>query len=234
MLNQYNINVFCVHSVSFVLSISRSNFYYKPAFASNSDLELMRKIDEIYLQHQYFGSRRIMQTLNRLGYNIGRKKTSNLMKEMGIEALYPKPRTTTIHKNHTKYPYLLKGLTIVKPNYVWAADITYIPMPQGFMYLVAIIDWFSRYIIGWELSNSLDNHFCISLLEKSLRQGKPYIFNTDQGVQFTSSNWVNCLKTNGVKISMDGKGRAIDNIIIERFWRSIKYELIYLSPVDTG
>ena len=216
-----------------LLSISRSNFYYKPATLSCVDLEIMQKIDEIYLEHQYFGSRRITESLNRLGYLVGRKKTSSLMKKMGIEALYPKPKTTMTNKSHKKYPYLLKGLSIQAPNYVWAADITYIPMPQGFMYLVAIIDWFSRYIIGWELSNSLDSYFCVSLLESLLQQTKPYICNTDQGVQFTSTGWIECLEVNQVKISMDGKGRAIDNIIVERFWRSLKHESIYLNPVDT-
>ena len=218
-----------------LLGVNRSSYYYKPVAATGEELTLMQKIDEIYLKHPYYGSRRITVTLNN-EHNIivNRKRVLRLMKLMGIEAIYPRPKTTIGNKQHQKYPYLLKDIDIDKPNQVWAADITYIPMSKGFLYLVAIIDWFSRYIISWELSNTLDSFFCLEALERGLGIIVPDICNTDQGSQFTGNLWTQCLSANNVKISMDGKGRAIDNIIIERFFRSLKYEEIYINPCDTG
>ena len=216
-----------------LLSLNRTTTYYRPVSISSTDLEIMRNIDEIYLKCPFYGARRISWQLKQQGIFAGRKKVASFMEVMGIEALYPKPRTTIPNKQHKKYPYLLSDIDITYPNQVWAADITYIPMQRGFMYLVAIIDWFSRYLIGYELSNSLDSYFCMEALNKAILYCKPVIFNTDQGSQFTSNNWCELLAENKIKISMDGKGRAIDNIIIERFFRSIKYELIYINPADS-
>lgn len=219
-----------------LLNINRSTFYYKPCLISKFDLDLMRRIDEIYLLYPFYGSRRIAALLNKeLGININRKKIQRLMRLMGIEAIYQKKKraTTIFAKNHKTYPYLLKNLEINKPGQVWCADITYIPMQNGFMYLIAIIDWFSRYILTYRLSNSLEIYFCLDALDNALNCNhyqKPEIFNTDQGCQFTSNQWTESLKNNDIKISMDGKGRWIDNVIIERFFRSLKYEEIYLNP----
>jgi putative transposase len=225
-----------------LLNINRSSYYYKPATASEIDLKIMRRIDEIYLDFPFYGSRKITVILNReFDIPINRKKTLRLMKLMGIEPIYQKAKKTTIaNKEHRIYPYLLRNITIGKVNQVWAADITYIPMRCGFMYLIAIIDWCSRYIIGYKLSNSLEKFFCLEALEEAFDNGskdnnkiKPEIFNTDQGSQFTSDKWTNIIINNDVRVSMDGKGRWIDNVIIERFFRSIKYEEIYINPCDS-
>jgi len=220
-----------------LLHINRSSYYYKPIKVSEIDLKIMRRIDEIYLDFPFYGSRKITAILNKeFNISINRKKILRLMKLIGIEPIYQKSKKTTIANKENKiYPYLLRNIIINKINQVWAADITYIPMRYGFMYLIAIIDWFSRYIIGYKLSNSLEIFFCLEALEESFDNNKikPEIFNTDQGSQFTSDKWVNFIVNNNVKVSMDGKGRWIDNVIIERFFRSLKYEEIYINPCDS-
>lgn len=199
------------------------------------NLELLRLIDELHLQYPFYGSRRITDELIERKYLVNRKRVSRLMRIAGIEAIYPKPKTTEIHPAHKKYPYLLANMRIVKPNQVWCADITYIPMASGFLYLVAVMDWYSRFVLSWSLSNSLQNDFCVNALEAALsRFGVPEIFNTDQGVQFTSLDFVRLLEAENISISMDGKGRAFDNIFIERLWRSVKYEEVYLKAYESG
>jgi putative transposase len=187
----------------------------------------MRAIDEEYLQHPYYGRRRMTIAMKQQGFNVGQTAIRTAMRVMGLEAIYPKPNLSIANKEHKKFPYLLRNLIIDHPNQAWAADITYIPLPTGFGYLFAIIDWFSRYVIEWELSNFLDTEFCTEALERGLVKKAPEIFNTDQGVQFTSNQFTEQLEKNGIKISMDGKGRALDNVFIERLWRSVKYEDIY-------
>ena len=221
-----------------LLNINRSSYYYKPVCVNEVDLKIMRRIDEIYLNFPFYGSRKITIILNKeFDIPINRKKVCRLMRLMGIEAIYQKAKKTTIaNKEHKIYPYLLRNTNIDAVNQVWAADITYIPMRHGFMYLIAIIDWSSRYIIGYKLSNSLEILFCLEALKESFdnnKKIKPEIFNTDQGSQFTSSKWTDIIISNNVKVSMDGKGRWIDNVIIERFFRSLKYEEIYINPCDT-
>lgn len=214
--------------------MNRSSFYYEPAKASESDLWLMREIDETYMRWPFYGSRRITAYLNRkfeAAWN--RKKIQRLMRIMEIEGVGPRPSTSKPHAKHEIYPYLLKGLEIIRPEQVWSTDITYIPMNRGFMYLVAIIDWFSRYVLAWELSNTQDVQFCMDALEMSFLKGLPEIFNTDQGSQFTSYVFTNRLKEKEIRISMDGKGRAIDNVFIERLWRSVKYENVYLQDYQS-
>ena len=193
----------------------------------------MRMIDAKYLERPFFGSRKMALWLGQQGCNVNRKRVQRLMRLMGIEAIYRKPRTTIRSKDSKVYPYLLRNVEVTHPNHVWCTDITYIPMRRGFMYLVAIMDWFSRHIIAWQLSNSLDTSFCLDALEESLRDAKPQIFNTDQGVQFTSSAFTSTLESHGIAISMDGRGRVLDNIFIERLWRTIKYEDIYLKDYET-
>jgi len=191
---------------------------------------LMNLIDRQYTETPFYGSRKMVAILERAGHFVNRKRVQNLMRTMGIKAIYPKPNLSKRRHEHKIYPYLLKGLSIEKPNYVWSTDITYIPMKKGFLYLVAVIDWFSRYVLSWRLSNTLTTDFCIEAVEEALENatGAPYIFNTDQGCQFTSKDFVNLIESSGIKMSMDGKGRALDNIIIERLWRSLKYEEVYL------
>lgn len=198
------------------------------------DLKLMRRIDEMHLKRPFYGSRRIRDGLQDEGYEINRKRVQRLMRQMGIRALYPKPRTSQPGKGHKIYPYLLRDLVIDRPNQVWATDISYIPMAKGFVYLVAVIDWYSRKVLSWRLSNSMDTDFCIEALEEALsRYGCPEIFNTDQGAQFTSEAFTDVLKEAGIDISMDGKGRWIDNVFVERLWRSVKYEEVYLKAYET-
>jgi putative transposase len=194
----------------------------------------MKLIDRQYLKTPFYGSRRMTDFLKDLGHMVNRKHVQRLMRLMSIEAMYPKPNTSKPNKEHKVYPYLLKNLKIDRPNQAWAVDITYIPMKKGFQYLVAIIDWYSRYIISWRLSNSLDKDFCIEALKDALKTGKPEIFNSDQGCQFTSTEFTDVLKEHSIQISMDGKGRCIDNIFIERFWRSLKYEEVYLKAYANG
>ena len=218
-----------------LLKLNRSSLYYRPRPESAANLELMRQIDMQYMIDPCFGSRRMQQHLLRAGYTVGRGKVRRLMKKMGITAIYQKPRTTIPDKAHKKYPYLLRDLEIDGPNQVWCTDITYIPVQQGFFYLVAIMDWYSRKVLSWRLSNTMDTRFCIEALEEALEKyGTPEIFNTDQGSQFTSDEWITVLKNAGVKISMDGKGRWMDNVFIERLWRSVKYECLFLHDWATG
>lgn len=218
-----------------LLGIARSTAYYRPIINSEEDF-YMKKIDEIYTAWPYFGSRRIRAILERRGYDIGRDRVCSLMRRMGIEAIYPKHRTTFPNAQHRKYPYLLKGLIICRPNHVWSTDITYIRLQHGFIYLVAILDWFSRYVLSFRISITLEDEFCIEALEESLERTIPEIFNSDQGSQFTGNGFTGVLESNKVQISMDSKGRAYDNIFTERLWRSVKYEEVYLknyqSPLE--
>jgi putative transposase len=217
-----------------LLELSRSSVYYKPVPLSARDLELMRQIDEIHLACPFYGSRKIRNELWARGHAVGRDRVRRLMRRMGIEALYIKPRLSASHPGHRKYPYLLRGLAITQANQVWTADITYIPMARGFCYLVAIMDWASRMVLSWRLSNTLDSAFCVDALEEAItRYGCPEIFNTDQGVQFTADAFTESLRSRNIAISMDGKGRWMDNVFIERLWKSVKYEDIYLKAYGT-
>ncbi len=218
-----------------VLAISRSSFYYAPKGESVENLALMRRIDELFLKYPFYGSRQMVRQLHREGLCIGRHRVRRLMRLMGLEAIYQPPRTSDPHPEHRVYPYLLKGLAIEAPNQVWCADITYIPVQRGFLYLVAIMDWATRHVLAWRLSNTMDASFCVEALNDALvRYGKPDIFNTDQGGQFTSLDFTGVLRQAGVAISMDGRGRYMDNIFIERLWRSLKYEAIYLHELTDG
>ena len=216
-----------------LLELNRSTWYYKPATDTAENLELMQRIDELYLKMPFLGSRRIAVKLSQPGREINRKRVQRLMRIMGLEGIHPKPRTSQSSPEHKIYPYLLRNLAVTRPNQVWCADITYIPMPKGFMYLVAIMDWYSRYVIGWRLSNTLDARFCLETLEDALIMNQPTIFNTDQGVQFTASGFTKRLEDAEVAVSMDGRGRFVDNIFIERLWRSLKYEDIYIKEYAT-
>lgn len=214
-----------------LLNISRSSAYYTAApTASDDDPVLMRLLDEIHLQLPFYGSRRLRDELGEYGWVVNRKRVRRLMQLMGLQALYPKPNTSKANQQHKVYPYLLRSLTINRPNQVWATDITYIPMHKGWLYLVAIMDWHSRKVLSWRLSNSLDTEFCIEALQEAIdRYGTPEIFNTDQGCQFTSTAFTDVLKNNAIRISMDGKGCWVDNVFVERLWRSLKYEEVYLK-----
>lgn len=213
-----------------LLALSRTSLYYEPVPVSERDLILMRLIDEIHLKYPDYGSRRIQDELEDLGHAVGRDHVSTLMRKMGIEAVYPKPRLSKPQPAHKIYPYLLRNKEIVRANHVWAADITYLPMARGFCYLMAILDWASRRVLAWRLSNTLDVSFCLEALEEALgRYGAPDIFNSDQGSQFTSEAFTEMLISHNVRISMGGKGRWVDNVFIERLWRSVKYEEVYLK-----
>jgi len=215
-----------------LLGLSRSTFYYEPTGAAPEDLRLMRRIDELYTACPFYGSRKITEALTRCGEEVNRKRVRRLMRIMGLEAIYPKPRLSAAGRGHKVYPYLLRGVKIERPDQVWSADITYVPLPSGFMYLAAVIDWFSRYVIAWKLSNTLDGSFCLEMLEEALRGGRPEVFNTDQGVQFTAAAFTGRLESAGVAVSMDGRGRALDNVFVERLWRSVKYEDIYIRGYE--
>ena len=216
-------------------SISRSSFYYEGKGETALNLELMRLIDEQFMETPYYGSRQMKRHLVRQGYCVGRKRVRRLMRKMGLTPIYQKPRTSEPHPEHRIYPYLLRDVPIDRPDHVWCADVTYIPMRRGFLYLVAIMDWASRKVLAWRLSNSMDASVCVEALEEALRRfGPPKIFNTDQGSQFTSFDFTQVLKDAGVKISMDGKGQWMDNVFIERLWRSLKYECVYLHAFETG
>jgi len=218
-----------------LLSISRSAFYYTPKGESAENLNLMRRIDELFLKYPFYGSRQMVRQLRRDGVCIGRHRVRRLMRLMGLQAIYQAPRTSDPHPAHRIYPYLLKRLAINRPNQVWCADITYIPVQRGFLYLVAIMDWATRHVLAWRLSNTMDAGFCIEALNEALaRHGRPEIFNTDQGSQFTSFDFTGVLKEAGITISMDGRGRCMDNIFIERLWRSLKYEAVYLHELTDG
>ena len=218
-----------------LLSISRSSFYYALKGESPMTLDLMRRIDELFLKYPFYGSRQMMSQLQREGVCIGRHRVRRLMKLMGLEAIYHAPRTSDPHPAHRIYPYLLRGLEITKPNHVWCADITYIPVKRGFLYLVAIMDWATRHVLAWKLSNTMDAGFCVEALKMALsKYGNPEIFNTDQGSQFTSYDFTGVLKDAEITISMDRRGRCMDNIFIERLWRSLKYEAVYLHELTDG
>jgi putative transposase len=217
-----------------ILQISRSSAYYKSAPVSDEETRLMRAIDEIHLEEPYLGSRKIASLLRMRGLAAGRTRVRTLMRKMGIEAVYKKPRLSRPHPEHKIYPYLLRGLTITEANGVWAADITYIPMARGFCYLVAIMDWASRKVLSWRLSNTLDTSFCTEALEEALtKYGTPDIFNTDQGSQFTSNEFTRILIDHGIRISMDSRGRWMDNVFIERLWKTVKYEEVYLKAYES-
>lgn len=218
-----------------LLKISRTSVYSQPKKIKQEDLDLMRLIDEQYLRTPNYGSRSMRNFLRRLGYKINRKRVQRLMRQMGLEAIYPKPKTSKPHPQHKVYPYLLRKMTIDRPNQVWCADITYIPLSRGFMYLIAVMDWHSRKVLSWRVSNTLDSSFCVEAVEEAIyRYGRPEVFNTDQGSQFTSEAFIKVLKTNGIRISMDGRGRFLDNIFIERLWWTLKYHYLYLRAFNNG
>jgi putative transposase len=216
-----------------LLNVSRSTWYYEPVGVDNEDLELMRAIDDLHLQHPFYGSRKLAHALHASGKAVNRKRVQRLMRVMGLESMAPKPSTSEPAPEHPKYPYLLRNLDICRVNQVWAADITYIPMATGFAYLVAIIDWYSRRVLSWRLSNTMDTSFCVEALQEALDGfGRPQIFNTDQGAQFTADDFTSVLRDAGVAISMDGRGRWTDNVFIERVWRSLKYEEVFLHAYE--
>ena len=216
-----------------LLQVNRAHLYYEPVTPDPDDLALMRHMDELHLKHPFFGSRMLTQMLKREGRSVNRKRIQRLMRLMGLESLAPKPHTSSAAPEHPKYPYLLRQLKVVRVNQVWASDITYIPMKRGFAYLVAVIDWYSRCVLSWKISPTLEADFCVKALEEALEAyPHPDIFNTDQGAQFTADAFIDVLRDHHIKISMDGKGRCIDNIFVERLWRSLKYEEVYLNEYD--
>jgi len=217
-----------------LLELSRSSLYYEPRPVSAADLALMRRLDELHLAHPFLGARKLAAMLKREGLAVGRRHVGTLLRRMGLEAIYRKRRTSLPNPGHTLYPYLLSGVAIERPNQVWAADITYLPMARGFLYLAAILDLASRKVLAWRLSNTLATDFCVEALQEALnRFGSPEIFNTDQGAQFTATAFSGVLQAQGVRISMDGKGRWIDNVFVERLWRSVKYEEVYLHAYES-
>jgi putative transposase len=217
-----------------LLSISRSGLYYRPRAVSAEDMTLMKLIDRQYLVTPFYGARRMVAWLKSQHYVVNRKRIRRLMRLMGLKAIYRRPRTSVPATGHKVYPYLLNGLQITRPNQVWAADVTYIPMARGFMYLVVIMDWYSRYVLSWRLSNTLEADFCVDTLEEALRKGRPDIFNSDQGSQFTSQEFIQVLERHNIRISMDGSGSYTDNLFIERLWRTVKYEEVYLKAYKDG
>ena len=212
-----------------LLGLNRSSYHYEPATETIENLRLMRRIDEQYLKTPYFGSRRMAIVPAGDGEEVNRKRVKRLMGLMGLEAIHPGPRTTVHNPDHKAYPYLLRGVKVERRDQVWSSDITYVPMHQGFMYLTAVIDWYSRHVLSWSLSNGLDGRSCLEALEEALGGGKPELFNTDQGVQYTARSFTGRLEEAGVLVSMDGRGRALDNVFVERLWRSLKYEEVYLK-----
>jgi putative transposase len=215
-----------------LLGLARSTFYYEPSGQDDLNLLLMRLIDEQYTRTPFYGSPKMTHWLRREGWAVNHKRVERLMREMGLQAALPRRNLSQSRKEHRKYPYLLGGMNIERPNQVWCSDITYVRMARGFVYLAAVMDWFSRYVLSWELSGSLDSTFCVDALKAALRQGRPEVFNTDQGSQFTSEEFTDCLLSSGVRISMDGRGRCFDNIFIERLWRTVKYEEVYLKDYE--
>jgi putative transposase len=223
-----------IQKQSKLLKVSRSSVYYKPRPLSEDELKLMRAIDELHLEHPFAGSRMLRDFLLRDGVRVGRRHMRTAMRRMGVEAIYRKPNTSKPAQGHKIYPYLLRNVAVTRANQVWSTDISYIPMKRGFVYLIAVIDWFSRRVLSWKLSITMDVSFCLEALDEALKKyGKPEIFNTDQGSQFTSIDFTGRLKKEGIAISMDGKGRWCDNVFVERFWRSIKYEEVYLHAYDS-
>ena len=218
-----------------LLGVSRSSYYYQPKEVAEEELTLLRLLDEQYMKTPFYGSRKFTVFLRSMGYEVNRKRVIRLMRQLGLQAIYPKRRTTIINPEHRVYPYLLRDLSIARANHVWCTDITYLPIGKGHFYLVAIMDWYSRRVLGWKISNTMDVDFCKRALEEALlNYGKPEIFNSDQGSQFTSKEFTERLQKEKVKISMDGRGRCYDNIFIERLWRSLKYELIYIQEFENG
>jgi putative transposase len=216
-----------------LLGLCRSSLYYQPAEETEENLRLMRLIDQEYTAHPFYGSRKMTKWLREVpGEEVNRKRVQRLMRLMGLEAIYPRPRLSLGGRGHRIYPYLLRDVAIERPDQVWSTDITYVPLAAGFMYLAATIDWYSRYVIAWRLSNTLEGSFCQEMLEEALGQGQPEVFNTDQGVQFTAATWTSRLEAAGVAVSMDGKGRYLDNIFVERLWRTVKYEELYLRGYE--
>jgi len=216
-----------------LLDLNRATYYYVPATESPLNLALMRLLDEQYMRTPFYGWPRMTVYLQEQGYAINHKRVQRLMQKMGTQALYPKRKLSQANREHKVYPYLLRGVAITRANQVWSTDITYIPMRNGFMYLVAVMDWYSRYVLSWQLSNTLESTFCLEALQQALTQGRPEIFNTDQGAQFTAAAFTEILKAAEIQISMDGKGRAFDNIFNERLWRTVKYEDVYLKQYET-
>ena len=212
-----------------LLGVPRSSYYYKPILETKYNLSLMKEIDQQYMETPFYGSRLMTADLLRKGFQVNRKRVSRLMKVMGLETMYPKPKRMAWENKYGKFPYLLKNITLNSQNHAWGTDITYIPVDNGYLYLVAFIDLYSRFVLGWQLSNSLESTFCIEALEKAFESGVPLILNSDQGVQYTSQDYVTFLQAKEIKISMSGKGRCWDNIFVERFWRSLKYEEVYLK-----
>ena len=217
-----------------LLGLSRSSFYYEPATETAENLALMQLIDQQYTACPFYGSRRMTAWLQTEGHTVNRKRVQRLMRLMGLEAIYPKPRLSLSGRGHKIYPYLLRDVKIERPDQVWSTDITYVPLVGGFLYLAAVIDWYSRYVICWRLSNTLDGWFCLDMLDEALSLGRPEVFNTDQGVQFTAEAFTRRLESAGVAVSMDGKGRCLDNVFVERLWRTVKYEDIYLHRYATA
>lgn len=215
-----------------LIDLNRSTYYLEPAGESLFNMMLMRLIDEQYMKTPFYGYLKITAWLRRQNYPVNKKRVARLMRLMGLQAVFPGQKTTIPAPGHKIYPYLLRGLKITRPNQVWSTDITYIPMPKGFMYLTAVIDWYSRYVLSWTLSNTLDGAFCLEALEQALQKGRPDIFNTDQGSQFTAHAFTSRLEADNIRISMDGRGRALDNIFVERLWRTVKYEDIYLKEYE--
>jgi putative transposase len=215
-----------------LLGLSRSSLYYEPVLETPDNLRLMRLLDEEYTAHPFLGSRRLARWFIEQGEAVNRKRVQRLMRLMGLEAIYPKPKLSAAGRGHRIYPYLLRDVRIERPDQVWSTDITYVPLARGFMYLAAIIDWYSRYVLTWRLSNTLDGSFCLDMLEEALSRGQPEVFNTDQGVQFTAGAWTSRLERAGVAVSMDGRGRCLDNVFVERLWRSVKYEDIYIHRYE--
>jgi putative transposase len=216
-----------------LLGLTRSNVYYRPAETPADDLQVMRLIDEVYTARPFYGSRRMAIELGRRGEVANRKRVQRLLRLMGLEAIYPKPRTTIPAPGHRVYPYLLRGVAVERPGHVWSADITYLPLPTGFVYLAATIDWYSRLVVAWRVSNTLDGAFCQDMLEAALATGAPQVFNTDQGVQFTARAFTERVERAGARVSMDGRGRCLDNVFVERLWRSVKYEDVYLRGYES-
>jgi len=215
-----------------LLGLSRASLYYEAAAETAENLRLMRLIDQEYTAHPFFGSRRLTVWLNGQGAGVNRKRVQRLLRLLGLQAIYPKPRLSVAGRGQRIYPYLLRDVAIERPDQVWSADITYVPLAAGFMYLAAVIDWYSRYVLAWRLSNTLDGSFCLEMLEEALGRGRPEVFNTDQGVQFTAASFTGRLETAGVAVSMDGKGRCLDNVFVERLWRTVKYEDLYLRGYE--
>jgi putative transposase len=216
-----------------LLGLNRSSLYYGPAEETAANLELMRRIDQEYTAHPFYGSRKMTEWLVAQGVVVNRKRVQRLLRVMGLEAIYPKPKLSVAGRGHRIYPYLLRDVSIERADQVWSTDITYIPLARGFMYLAAVIDWYSRYVVSWRLSNTLEGTFCLEMLDEALQRGRPEVFNTDQGAQFTAEAFTGKLLSAGVAVSMDGRGRCLDNVFVERLWRTVKYEDVYLKCYET-